>query len=347
MLGGETMRVAKVFGSCVVFVCMAFFCVPCFAQSESQKATADALFDAARRLMEEKKFAEACQKFKDSHAMDPAVGTLLNLALCYKAGGKTASAWSTYREAAAYAKEQGSAERERLAREEADKLEGELSRLVIDVSGEAAGVGELAILRDGQAQPRGVWGVPLPVDPGNVVLEWSAPGYEGGRKEVTIQGEGKTVPVTIPALRPLAPEDTISDGRKEEADGGAPREKSSKSAGPLVLFGIGVAAGAVGGTFAVLTLLSNKSAKKICADQDGTGTATSACTDTDILNHARYVDRAHTYRTVAYVGVGVGGAALIGAGIWALARGSKEERPVAVVPILSPGAYGLSARGRF
>lgn len=335
------MRISGVIGVCVLL-----YMTPSFAQSESQKATADALFDAARHLMEEKKFKEACQKFKDSHGMDPAVGTLLNLALCYKAAGMTASAWSTYREAAAYAKAQGSSEREGLAREEADKLESQLSRLVIEVSDEAAGTSELQILRDGQVQPQSVWGVALPVDPGTVVLEWSAPGYESARQEILIQGEGKRVPVTIPALKRLEGAAAVEEQERNEAS--EPSEDGGRgSAGPWVLGGIGLAFGAAGGTFAVLTLLSNNQARDVCPDQDGSGSATAACSSDDIATHESYTNRAHTYRTVSYVGLGVGGAALIGAGIWALAGGGGDNESVSVAPLVSPGEFGISARGRF
>ena len=69
---------------------------PVMAQTSDEKAAADALFDAARDLMNAEEYAAACPKFQDSHDLDPAVGTLLNLGLCYKKAGQTASAWTTY-----------------------------------------------------------------------------------------------------------------------------------------------------------------------------------------------------------------------------------------------------------
>src|SRR5579883_326916 len=62
------------------------------------KATAEALFNEGKRLMNERKFGEACPKFLASQKLDPGVGTQLNLAVCYEANGQTASAWATFKE---------------------------------------------------------------------------------------------------------------------------------------------------------------------------------------------------------------------------------------------------------
>ncbi|MBK7777474.1 MAG: hypothetical protein IPI43_25675 [Sandaracinaceae bacterium] len=82
------------------------------AQSTGSQAAAEALFREGRRLMEEGNYDEACPKFEASNRLDVAVGTLLNLGVCWEQGGRLASAWATFLEAAALAARTGSPERE-------------------------------------------------------------------------------------------------------------------------------------------------------------------------------------------------------------------------------------------
>ena len=103
------------------------------AQSDN-KVAAEALFQEAHRLIEAGHYPEACEKLASSQRLDPAVGTLVNLAHCYEKVGRTATAWGTYREAIAAARQAGQIERERAARRAADALEPALPRLTIAVS---------------------------------------------------------------------------------------------------------------------------------------------------------------------------------------------------------------------
>lgn len=70
---------------------------PARAQRETERGAAEALFTEARELMSQGKFAEACPKLVSSYQLDPGLGTLLNLGVCYKSKGQIASAWSTFR----------------------------------------------------------------------------------------------------------------------------------------------------------------------------------------------------------------------------------------------------------
>ena len=63
---------------------------PAVAQSTSDKAAAQAQFDEARKLLKMGDTAAACDKLAESQRLEPAVGTLLNLATCYEKLGRTA-----------------------------------------------------------------------------------------------------------------------------------------------------------------------------------------------------------------------------------------------------------------
>src|SRR5687768_15625872 len=69
------------------------------ADNADNAATAQALFDEGKKLLAQKRFAEACPKFETSQKLDPGGGTLLFVALCHKEVGKVATAWAEFNQA--------------------------------------------------------------------------------------------------------------------------------------------------------------------------------------------------------------------------------------------------------
>ena len=328
--------------------------VPAQAQTANDKASADALFDEARRLMEAKRFAEACPKLADSQRLDPAVGTLLNLALCYKQNGQTASAWSTYREAAAQARTAQQADREELARTEAAAMEKDLTRLVIEVSPEARAVSGLEVKRDGAVVPPGLWGIAAPVDPGVRSIDVTAPGKKPLHLEAKTEGAGATAKVVIPLLdnapvvaapapAPLGPVNPPPAPERESGSGG-----TVQLVGGIVLGGAGVAAIATGTVFGLLSVAQNKAADE---DRDRANKAESGS-----VNDEKYSERAEEHesdaeqsRTVAFICVGAGAAALIG-GIVLIAtrpKGEPAKAALQLLPEFSQDQVGVRFQGAF
>src|ERR1700690_2972081 len=68
------------------------------AHAQDPVATADVLFNDARAAMAVKRFDIACAKFRESNRLDPAVGTLFNLANCEAQRGQLVTAWTLYRQ---------------------------------------------------------------------------------------------------------------------------------------------------------------------------------------------------------------------------------------------------------
>jgi hypothetical protein len=328
-----------------------------FAQSSADKAAAEALFDEGKRLMAEKQFAQACPKLADSQRLDPGVGTLLNLALCYKSNGQTASAWSTYREAAAQARASGQADREQLARNEATALERSLSRLTIEVSPELAATPGLEIKRDGASVPQGLWGVAAPVDPGARVLEATAPGKQPLRMTVNVAGAGASARAVVPPLEnaaagapspvttPTAPAPVAPAPPPPPAPTPAPEASSGSGqriAGYAVA-GVGVVGLAVGSVFGAMTMSTNEDALDLCKDSD------DPCTSDDVRRHRRLVDDAKSSRIISYIGFGAGGAALLGGVVLILTapKGATSSSPTGLrlAPHVGKGELGFGMEG--
>ena len=218
------------------------------AQSPEDKTAADALFEDGKRLLAEKRFAEACSRFERSERLDPGVGTLLFLADCYDTVGRTASAWSTFREAASAAKTAGQPDRERLARDRAAKLESALYLLTISVPSAPPG---LTITRNDVPLKAEAWSSAVPVDPGTYTLTATAPGKKPWTALVEVPtGAGRRT-VEVPSLDddpaahapPAAtPSASVTDAPKAPA---APPRRPATSlleAGGFVVGATGIAA---------------------------------------------------------------------------------------------------------
>src|SRR4051812_11784859 len=63
----------------------------------AQSAEAEAMFDEGKRLMTERKLAQACEAFEASNRIEPRAGTLILLGDCCEQNQQLASAWSAYK----------------------------------------------------------------------------------------------------------------------------------------------------------------------------------------------------------------------------------------------------------
>ncbi|WP_433926076.1 hypothetical protein AB3662_24425 [Sorangium cellulosum] len=194
--------------------------------ARADTAAAQALFDAARQLMAQGKYADACPKLEESQRLDPGIGTQFNLATCYEQLGRTASAWSTFLEVAGAAKAAGQVEREKVARQRATALEPRLIRLTITAPADAPA--DLQVKRDGAPVGRAQWGIPVPVDPGKHTIEASAAGRAPFAKTVEVTRAGASEAVAIPPLpagepaRAAAQPATGATGAARPTSGAAP-----------------------------------------------------------------------------------------------------------------------------
>jgi hypothetical protein len=143
------------------------------AAQPAEKAEAEQLFDAGRKLLAEGKPDEACAKFEASILKDPrAVGTLLNLGLCKERSGKVASALQLFREAYDRANEADMPVQREAAQQHIAALTPQVPVVTLRRGGTPARDTKLVI--DDVVLPPET--TELPIDPGHHEVLMTAPG---------------------------------------------------------------------------------------------------------------------------------------------------------------------------
>lgn len=277
---------------------------PAHASAAGEAPAGEALFQEGRRLLKAGDLAGACAKFEESLHLDPAVGTLANLADCEERLGRTASAWQHWR----WASEQMPAtdKRKAPAIAHAAALEKTIPRLTLHPDGELPS--GTTVERDGAALGPASLGEALPLDPGAHVVIVRAPERQPHHYDLTIvAGEqrellitaGPPVVAVTPELNAMGPGGTTALGVQATA---APSERSSrlrKVAG-FGLLGVGAVA-AVGGTLAGLQALNDrKEARNNCGPGPSPVCWTNASGPLNHdQNHSRLADIGFATATVA------------------------------------------------
>lgn len=279
--------------------------------SPADESAAEAAFRAGRALMREGRYEEACKKLEASFALDPAVGTLLNIADCLERTGRTASAWLRYRDAAGMALQKGQREREAIAREKVAELEPVLCRLVIRAPRAGA-----AVRRDGVPLDPTTFDLPVPMDPGRHVVELSERGRVIARRDVDL--------VATPAkpcgemVVSFDDGDATTPSTARDSRGLLPPKRATGTTRVLgmALGGVGIAALGLGTGFGLAAASAKSDADDLCT--------AAGCTAAGRARMAEAGERAD----VASVGLVTGGV-LLAAGVflWFLGAPPQASAP--------------------
>lgn len=226
--------------------------------SSDDKALAETLFFAGRGLMEAGHTAEACGKFAESYRLDPAAGTLLNLAVCHQKIGKVASAWGEFRQALVDARKADRKDRMEFSAAQIEALEPQLPYLEIKVPDRVAG---LEILRNGRVLAPAAWDTELPVDPGEVEVVARAPGFKERKVTVTIALKEHRA-VIIPSLEALP---VVKDPKIKVVETGWSTTRAIGAA----TFLVGLASGGAAAYFAVRAADAKGRSDDDCPTLDG------------------------------------------------------------------------------
>jgi len=92
------MRLRKLVPICAVAAGSLLVCTadPAAAQPADRATPAEDFFQRGNALLEAKDYAKACPLLAESFRLDPAGGTVQNLAICYEAQGRWASAYAKF-----------------------------------------------------------------------------------------------------------------------------------------------------------------------------------------------------------------------------------------------------------
>jgi hypothetical protein len=314
------------------------------------------LFEEGRVAFKAGDLVKACPTFEKSYALEPTLGSLLNLATCFEKQGRLASSWIRFNDAIAWAQRTHESEREQFARKHAQDLKPRVSWLALTAAE------ELEATVDGQPVRVGRIAIAVPVDPGPHELAVVKPGYGPYRASVSV-GSGATAQHAIPALGVLvapsadAPVATAQTGIEPipwvappqpppvVADPGAvaapvevvtpaPPTRASGSAAGVTLLVAGGVVGLAGGAGLVWSFLTNEQLQK------------QRLSRASVVPPPWYISREEVelmqwLYPASWAAVGVGVAAL-GVGTVLLA-GQK----VAITPSIQPGGASVSVTGQF
>jgi hypothetical protein len=294
-------------------------------------ARADEAADAfakGKAALKANKIKEACDAFAESEKLHAAVETELELARCLEKDGKLVAAAKQYRLAA-----DKDADKKRVWMEKASKLEARAPKLRFAINPNPSG---LVIKVDGVAVAT-VGDALVDIGPHEVIA--TAPGY-AGRANAPVDREGQILDVILrleaveapkaePAPEPRKPpEAPVAAPMQPDDDDAAPdvmedrpepteARSSNRRRNGLIVGGVGVATliGA-GILFGVGSDLQSDS-DGICPN--------SMCRNTaDLTKASDYRDDGRLYRGIG-IGVGIGGAVMLAAGVIMFATAPKES----------------------
>jgi hypothetical protein len=321
---------------CVSILCLVAWTTSASAQPEQPaKSTksahdqAETLFHQGKKLLEQKKLAEACAAFEDSQRLEPSISTLLNLANCREKNNQFATAWQLFTDAERQTHgrpDQTSKQLNNVAVEHAAKLEARSSKLSIDVP-PARQLAGLEVLRGVDRVDPDSWNRPVPIDGGTYKITARAPGHAEWSTTVVIKPERDVQTIAIPKLKPAPP---------LYPDPAASRHDSPDKHPLLLPIAMGGATLVLGGT----ALAFSRWGDSIYADAERE--------PDDARQESLW--RSANKRRYAAIGFSAGAVACTGAAIYLYLRGVPEAQPVArrslrIEPTASASSMGLGVRG--
>jgi tetratricopeptide (TPR) repeat protein len=323
-----------------LLVVMALVAVPSAAVADkASKARADKLFEDGRSYLQRKEYALACTAFEQSQQADPAIGTQLNIALCYEEWGKLSLAYKAYLAAERQAKEKKD-NRDKVARKKIAEIEPKLARLRVSIP-PSADPYSIFLFDEKEVSREDLVEEQL-LDAGKHTVEVRVVGSPPKITTIALKGgERKSVTIELPEAKVTTPPNggdnvTPGGGTTTQTYEVRPRKKGKLFGGIGLMTGGAVAIGVA----SYVSLIARSDYNDAIAN----------CPDNRCSNRADY-DATQDARKRANMMSIVGGAgvAMLGVGIVLVltSKGDpvKVEKVSRVQPIVTNDGFGLAIGG--
>ena len=309
----------------VVFV-VALEAVALAQPTPDQAVEAKKLFEDGRKLAADGKYAPACDDFTKSYALDPGIGTELNLADCQEHLGKTAVAWHLFDDAA---KRETDPDRQKFARGRADALTGKLATAVVHLDN--AGAPGLVLKVGGQLVPPASE-VKTLVEPGTIDVEVDLP----GQPPVTDSKPAKAGE-TVEFFKPAKVEPHVEAAAPMQETHSVEHRQHSRV---VLAAGLGIGGVALVGTATAMAFVAKSNYDSVVGPGKPCDMTQVRCTTDAAYNKAN--SAVSLANAATFVGI-AGLAAVVAGGIVYL----TAPKEFVVAPAASPSGGGITLSGTF
>jgi hypothetical protein len=358
--------------SAFVLASVCLISAPAIAEDPVDEQRINAIFAEARAAFVAGDFAEACPKFEEVVRLKPGLGARIGLGDCYRAQGRLAKAWEVYidviddvpdlvKKAKGFTEQSKVKKRGDEARDRIKEIEPKLGWMVLVVPEAVSNLDGLALQVDGLPVERTKFGVRLPMDRGEHVVDVSAKGkktwektvalVEGAELSITVQPlEEETAPTkTGPTENPLPPPTEVKPPSDSSGPIGAnkpppdtikpsPETKASFFTPPRI---VGLSLGVVGaGVLVGGAVLGSTAIEKRDASEAGGNCIANRCNEMGLALRQESLAAAN-----ASTGLFVVGGVALAAGLTLILIAPKQTAPVQANVVLGPSS--LYCVGRF
>ncbi len=284
-------------------------------------ARADEQFRKGRDEQDRGNCQKALEHFRESHALKPGRGTLLNMGLCEKKLGQLAKAMQHFDELLPQLT--AGDERRQIVRDNLAELKPKVPYLRVVLKADSP-AGTVVTYDNAELEPTMI-GTDMPVDPGKHVVVVEAPGLPNRKYDIVME-EGKRQTLQIePGILPAQPPPLVPEDSS----------RNTKRTVGFVVGGVGVAGLITGAITGGLALSDHSAAEEACPSRKGCGS--------DAIDIANRGQTLSIVNTVA-LAVGVVGVAVA---IPLIVMNGKAKSTSAMGVWVSPDGARIGLSGRF